>query len=64
MLFGFARGVLVVVVIVAVFARLGLTEDVWWVNSMLIPHFVGLGDWIYVVGLENASELLNQVQGV
>ena len=60
MLFGCARGVLVTVVVVAVLARLGLSEDQWWVDSRLIPHFVALGDWLQMIGLENADGLIQQ----
>jgi len=61
MLFGCARGVLVTVVAVAVLARLGVAEDAWWQQSMLIPHFVALGDWLQMIGWESANELMQQV---
>ena len=62
MLFGCARGVLITVVIVSVLARLeGIPEDQWWQDSRLIPHFVALGDWLQMLGFENANNLMQQV---
>ncbi|XOV88380.1 MAG: CvpA family protein [Pseudomonadota bacterium] len=39
MLFGAARGALIVVVAVAVLSRMPVTEDNWWRDSRLIPSF-------------------------
>ncbi len=64
MLFGFARGALIVVVIVAVLARIGMTEDIWWQQSLLIPRFVEIGDWLQMIDWENANEMLQQAQSV
>ena len=61
LLFGFARGALIVVVIVAVLARLGITDDIWWQESLFIPRFVELGDWLQMIGFEDAAELFQQV---
>ncbi|MFT7684787.1 MAG: membrane protein required for colicin V production [Candidatus Azotimanducaceae bacterium] len=61
MLFGCARGVLVTVVVVAILARLGMAEDQWWQDSRLIPHFVALGDWLQMLGWEDANNLMQQV---
>ena len=61
LLFGFARGALIVVVIVAVLARLGIADDIWWQESLLIPRFVELGDWLQMIGFEDAAELFQQV---
>ena len=64
MLFGFARGMLVVVVIVLGLARLDVTEEAWWVNSILIPHIIVLGDWMYVFGTENLGESLDRARSI
>ena len=61
-LFGFARGGLIIVVIVAVAARLGVAEETWWQDSLLIPRFIAFGDWIQMTGWENADDVLQRVQ--
>ena len=40
MIFGMARGGLLVVVAVGVLARMPVTEDGWWKESSLIPHLL------------------------
>jgi membrane protein required for colicin V production len=60
MVFGFARGVLILVVITAVLARLGISDATWWQESMFIPEFVVLGDWLQTFGLEEANRLFQQ----
>lgn len=57
--FGFARGVLVLVVITAVLARLGFADSELWQESQFIVHFVELSDWLQTFGLEEASKLFN-----
>jgi len=51
MIFGLARGALIVVVVVAVLARTPVTEDDWWKRSKFVPHFVSIADtlqeWIF-----------------
>lgn len=39
-LFGVARGLLIVVVAVAILARMPVTQDSWWQESRFIPSFV------------------------
>jgi len=58
--FGFARGVLILVVVTAVFARLGISESLWWQESLLIPEFVAIGDWLQAFGLDGANRLFQQ----
>lgn len=60
MVFGFARGVLILVVITAVLARLGISDSAWWQESLFIPEFVALGDWLQTFGLEEANRLFQQ----
>lgn len=43
--FGVARGALVVVVLVALAAQTPASEDEWWGQSQLIPHFVLMESW-------------------
>ena len=58
MIFGFGRGLLVVVVIVMVLARIGLAEDPLWQASLLLPRFVELADWVQMTGWESAQQML------
>ena len=44
MVFGALRGALVVVVLVALGHHL-FSEDAWWRESLLVPHFAMLEDW-------------------
>ena len=47
MVFGAARGVIVVVALLVVLPKLltDVDKDVWWQESRLIPHFMLLKDW-------------------
>ena len=60
MMFGFSRGVLIVVVIVAILARVGISDDDWWTQSRLIPTIVEAGDWLQTIEWKNASDLLQR----
>ena len=57
--FGLARGVLVIVVITAVLARLGVPETQLWQESQFIDEFVVLADWLQTFGLEEAGKLFD-----
>jgi membrane protein required for colicin V production len=45
MVFGAARGALLVVVLVGLLSLAPVQEDVWWQQSMLLPHFLMVADW-------------------
>lgn len=45
-LFGIARGVLIVAILVLVGGLTVLPQDSWWQESMLIPHFEDLAMWM------------------
>lgn len=45
MIFGAARGVLLVVVAVGLLSLGPVEEDDWWRQSSLIPHFLLVADW-------------------
>lgn len=60
--FGFARGVLVITVITAILARLGLSESELWQESQFVVKFVDLADWIQTIGIEEAGRLLEPGQ--
>ncbi|MCB1693852.1 MAG: CvpA family protein [Pseudomonadales bacterium] len=53
MIFGLARGGLIVLVVVGVLARLPVTDDPWWKASRLIPYLVSAADAAqgWVVGM-------------
>ena len=45
MVFGAARGALLVVVVVGLLSLARVQADVWWRESSLIPHFLLVADW-------------------
>ncbi len=45
MVFGAIRGVVLVVVAIAVLRLTPVTEDPWWKSSQLIPHFAKIETW-------------------
>ena len=46
MIFGCARGILLVAVILLLISSTAFTEDSWWKESVLIPHFKVAVDWL------------------
>ena len=44
--FGLARGVLLVAVFVIVGRAIGFSNDDWWLDSTLIPHFDPVAEWV------------------
>ncbi len=46
MIFGAARGILLVAVLVLLAGLTPLTEDPWWRESLLIPYFQELAIWL------------------
>lgn len=46
MLFGFARGVLLVTVLVFLVGFTAFTRDPWWRQSLLLPHFQHMAAWL------------------
>jgi len=45
MVFGAARGALLVVVAVGLLSLAPVEADVWWRESVVIPHFLLVADW-------------------
>ena len=45
MVFGAARGGLLVVVLVGLLSLAPVQEDLWWHQSVLLPHFLLVADW-------------------
>ncbi|MGB5938940.1 MAG: CvpA family protein [Rhodanobacter sp.] len=46
MLFGFARGVLLVALLVFLVGFTAFTRDPWWRQSVLLPHFQHVASWL------------------
>lgn len=45
MVFGFARGLIIIVAIVYGLQSTAVPQDPWWQDSTLMPHLVDLADW-------------------
>jgi len=45
MVFGAARGGLLIVVLVGLLSLAPVQEDLWWRESALVPHFLLVADW-------------------
>ena len=58
MVFGALRGALVVVVLVALGRHL-FSEDAWWRESLLVPHFAMLEDWTRRLAGDLIAYLMN-----
>ena len=56
MLFGAARGILLVGVLVLLAGLTPLPEDPWWKSSQLIPYFQELAVWLKSLLPENIGE--------
>ncbi|WP_207063111.1 CvpA family protein [Motiliproteus sp. SC1-56] len=59
MVFGAARGGLIVVVAVALLGMTPVIQDRWWSESTLIPHFQLMEDWTRDVASGASSLILN-----
>lgn len=46
MAFGAARGILLVVILVGLLSVGPVQQDDWWQQSVLIPHFLSIADWL------------------
>lgn len=57
-LFGAVRGVLVVVVMIAL-GRMAFAEDAWWQQSTLVPWFAQLEDWTREAGASASALIIN-----
>jgi len=60
MLFGLARGVLVVTVGVFLVSLTALTRDPWWQQSALLPQFTGVAGWLSQQVPSSARRFLQQ----
>lgn len=46
MVFGFVRGVLLVTLLVFLVGLTGVTRELWWQHSVLLPQFQGTAAWL------------------
>lgn len=58
MVFGAARGGLLVVVVVGLLSLAPVQQDSWWQQSTLLPHFLMVADWSKNLILGMSSEWL------
>lgn len=58
MVFGAVRGMVVVIVLVALAGPM-FVEDAWWQQSMLVPQFAMMEDWSRQVAEEFVAFLMN-----
>ena len=45
MVFGAARGLLLVVILIGLLSLAPVQNDTWWQQSALVPHFLLIADW-------------------
>ena len=64
MMFGFARGVLILAVVIGLLARVGLSQESWWQASMLMGELLQLADWLHMLGTEHAPDLFDSTEPV
>ncbi len=60
--FGLARGGLLVVVVVALIKNTPLTESLWWAQSSLIPEFLMLEQWSFELFGKIARAIMGTAQ--
>lgn len=46
MIFGFARGMLLVAIIILLLSTTSFVQEKWWQKSVLLPHFKVIVDWL------------------
>lgn len=56
MVFGVARGALLVVVLVGLLSLGPVQQDLWWRESSLLPHFLIVADWSKNLILNNVGQ--------
>ena len=62
LIFGAARGLLLVAVLILLGAMIGLDSDPWWKASQLIPHFHGLVSWLQSWVPQQVNEFTSDFQ--
>jgi len=61
MVFGIVRGGLLAIVIVSLLSLTPVSNDQWWQNSLIIPHFILVDEWSYKVS-SSATDVLDMLQ--
>lgn len=63
MVFGLARGAIVVMAMLLLLpALVPVKQDVWWQQSVIIPHFMAMEDWALQAGSLISTKLLSLFQ--
>lgn len=62
MVFGAARGLFLVVVLVGLLSLAPVEQDTWWQQSSLIPHFLLIADWSKELILGLSSDWISTAQ--
>ncbi|MBD3649332.1 MAG: CvpA family protein [Pseudomonadales bacterium] len=60
MVFGVARGGVIVLVLVLILHPTPVAEDPWWQESLLIPQFLEVVEWLWPLVLEQSREILEK----
>lgn len=59
LLFGVARGVLLVIILVMLAGLTPMPESTWWQESQLLPHFQVLASWLSTHMPDGIADYLN-----
>lgn len=62
MVFGVARGLLLIVILVGLLSLAPVAQDAWWQQSTLIPHFLLIADWSKNLILGLSGEWISTAQ--
>lgn len=62
MVFGAARGLLLIVILVGLLSLAPVQHDSWWQQSTLIPHFLLIADWSKDLILGLSGEWISTAQ--
>ncbi|HZJ95002.1 MAG TPA: CvpA family protein [Thiopseudomonas sp.] len=62
MVFGAARGLLLVVVSVGLLSLAPVERDAWWQQSTLLPHFILIADWSKNIILDLSGQWISTAQ--
>lgn len=62
MVFGAARGLFLVVVLIGLLSLAPVQQDTWWQQSSLIPHFLLIADWSKNLILDFSGEWISTAQ--
>ena len=62
MVFGFARGLLITMVVVGILSKLPLSGDTWWQDSVAIPHVLSAAEKLQVFAAEFFEENASSIE--